>query len=284
MYPHHTRACFRAILLAFAISVSVPVARAQMVAIEEDTGNLYLVSPSDASLSLIGDTGLTNLGALEFNPYDSTLYALTIGEAPALYEFQISSGLDDVTVVSRGELGITFVFEGGLAFADDGTAYGLNAGATTPLLFTIDLDTGEGTIITALDGRHDIAGLGWRSDGLLIGLDSTDEVLLTIDPASGSASEIEDMAPAIGSIGGMALIGDEGYFVTAGPLAHSPGSNELWSFDPFTGEHTRIGDFDGVITGAGFSGLAIVPEPTTIGLLVVGFLSILRRRVKNRAI
>lgn len=283
MYPHHARTCFRAILLTLAISASVPVARAQMVAIEEDTGDLYLVSATDASLSLIGDTGLKNLGALEFNPHDGTLYALTVGESPSLYEFQISSGFDDVTVVSRGELGIPFVFEGGLAFAPDGTAYGLNAGATIPLLFSIDLGTGDGTIVTALDGRYDIAGLGWRSDGLLIGLDSTDQVLLAIDPNTGATSEIEDMAPAIGSMGGMILFGDEGYFATAGPLALTPGSNELWSFDPFTGEHGRIGDFDSEITGAGFSGLAIVPEPTTVGLLAVGFLSLLRRRRKNGA-
>jgi len=40
----------------------------------------------------------------------------------------------------------------------------------------------------------------------------------------------------------------------------------------------QIGLFDDtVITGAGFAGLA-VPEPTTLGLLVLGSVGLLRRR------
>ena len=76
----------------------------------------------------------------------------------------------------------------------------------------------------------------------------------------------------------MVVVEDEGYFATGGLLALTPGSNELFSFDPFTGDQAGIGDFDATLSGVGVSGLAIVPEPTTIGLLVVGAFGLLRRR------
>ncbi len=269
----------RTILFALTLCVVVPAAQAQLVAIEENTGELYGVSTTDAALDLIGPTGLTDLGALEFNPYDGVLYGLTTGADAALYRFVISPTLDDVTAYPIGELGI-YIYEGGLAFAPDGTAYGVNGGVTTSVLFTLDLDTGQATPTNTLSGRHDIAGLGWRDDGLLVGLDSTTGTLLTIDPVTAQIGHIEDMAPIIGSIGGMVLAGgDTGYFSTAGLHALTPGSNELYSFNPYSGDHTQIGLFDDtVITGAGFAGLSVIPEPTTLGLLILGSVGLLRRR------
>ena len=60
-----------------------------------------------------------------------------------------------------------------LAFAPNGTAYGTNGdSAAIPQLFTINLTTGAATVIGTLSGGdHDINGLAYRSDGMLIGLD-----------------------------------------------------------------------------------------------------------------
>ncbi len=255
-----------------------PLAQAQLMAVEWDTGDLYGVSESDAGLSLIGSTGLSALGALEFNPFDGNLYGMTTGEQDAmLYRLDVSPGLDDVVATAIGGLGIP-IFEGSLAFGPDGTAYGVNGGTTTPVLFSVDLASGAAAIIGEIGGRHDIAGLGWRSDGVLVGLDSTDNALLSIDPATGAGTPIDSVAPNVGTVGGMVLFNDTRYFATAGPLAINPGTNSLYSFDPLTGDSTLIGDFDDTITGVGISGLAFIPEPTTAGMLLIGATGLLLRR------
>jgi hypothetical protein len=250
-----------------------------LIAIEEDTGNLYSVSTADAALELIGATGVPGLGSLEFNVRDGYHYGITTGDSASLYRIDIDAAPDTIGVELVGELGY-FVYEGGLAFAPDGTAYGFNAGATVPYLFTVDLVTGAATIINSVEGRHDVAGLGWRSDGMLIGLDSSTGSLLEIDPVTAATTLIEDVIPVIGGVGGMALDAQGAYFVTGGPLSVNPGSNELYSFDLFSGEQFLIGSFENRITGSGLSGLAVVPEPATLTLLAAAGLGLLRRRHK----
>ena len=178
-----------------------------------------------------------------------------------------------------GELGV-FLFEGGLAFAPDGTAYAVNGGVTTTALLKLGLDTGVATVVNMLSGRHDIGGLGWRSDGLLVGLDGTNDQLVTIDPVTLAIENIDELDPwpMMGSVGGMVLLGDAAYFATGGPLAISEGSNSLYTFDPVDGDPSWVGSFDGTITGTGISGLAIIPEPATLGLVLIGCCAVLRRR------
>ncbi len=256
-----------------------------LVGVEEDTGDFYAISTTNASLQLIGHSGIENLGALEFNPNDGFFYGFTTGETSAtLYRFEIPASLDTVSATPVGPLGVA-AFEGGLVFAPDGTAYAVNGGVTVPSLLTLNLTTGQATVVASLDGRHDLAGLAWRSDNLLTGLDSTDNDLLAISPANAAFTKIDDIAPLIGGVGGMALLDGVGYFVTAGPLAgpsgQSPGSNELFSFDPLTGEHFFVGSFEDFILGSGFSGLSVVPEPASLTLLGLACLCLgLRRRMR----
>ncbi len=294
---HHqrmlTHACALPWIAVFGATLSIaqaqPVGEPPLIGVEMNSGTLYSISRADATLSEIGPTGLTGLGALEFNPNDGFLYGMTFGDVAdtALYRIGISPSLQDVLSVDLiGGLGIR-AFEGGLAFAPDGTAYALNGGVTVPALVKLDLGTGLATEPVFLDDRHDIGGLGWRSDGMLVGLDSTTNTLITIDPGTGVTATIQG-TPAIGSVGGMYLDGDVGYFATAGPRAFTPGSNALYTFDAFGGTiigmvgsstWTDMGMFlDAEDTG--ISSLAIIPEPATLSLLLLGSLALLYRRTR----
>ncbi len=262
-----------------ACLVPVSVLHAQLVGVEYNTGNFYSISTTDGSLQLIGDTDINGIGGLEYNPKDGFVYGFTTGSTSAsnLYRFSISPNLDAVTSELIGPLGLA-TFEGGLVFSPSGDAIAINGGITIPALLSMDLTTGDATVIQMLADRHDFAGLGWRSDGLLIGLDSTSNSLMTIDPVTAAVSTLEAVGPTIGSIGGMALGSNIGYFVTAGPLATNAGSNSLYSFDPFTGDQVFIANYENQIFGSGFSGLTFVPEPATLALLSVGGIALLRRR------
>ena len=148
-------------LIAFA--VASPAAQANLVAIDQDSTNLYAVSSSDATLTLIGATGIDDFGSLEFRDADGFLYGITTGVNSALYRIDAS----DASTTLIGSLGIS-TFEGGLAFATDGTAYGVNGGSTTvPILYQLNMETGEATLIAAFADRHDFDGLGWHGDGLI---------------------------------------------------------------------------------------------------------------------
>ncbi len=269
-------------LLVPTVVQGSPVPQVDLVGVEQDTGRLFSISTADASLTLIGYTGVDNLGALEMSP-DGILYGITTDAQ--LYSIDPTTAL--ATKVLDLDTGRLTGYEGSLAFGSDGTAYATNFGPVTyPRLLSLDLTTGAGTQIGFFDNmssvRRDVNGLGWRDDGVLVGLDRYTNSLVEIDPTTGviSSTITTYTEPVFGGIGGMALGSDYGFFATGGPIsdANAPGSNELYSFDPYTGVATKIGNFNSTIFSDGFAGLAVVPEPATLMLLGLGGLSLLRRR------
>jgi len=170
-----------------------------------------------------------------------------------------------------------FMSEGGLVFSPAGAAYAFNGGATLPALMSVNLQTGAATEPLEFTDRRDLSGLGWRGDGMLIGLDSTENELLAIDPTTLATTLIDDTIPTIGSVGGIAHGPAGSFFVTAGPLAPTPGSNSLYSFDPILGEPILIANYENQIVGTGISGLTFIPEPATLVLLSLGLVLLPRR-------
>lgn len=227
-----------------------------LLGIAWDSGNLYRISTVDASMTLIGNTSLTNVADIQFGP-DGKLYAFTTGDSSALYEINP----DNAAASFIGNLGIGFVAEGGLTFAPDGTAYGFEYAPQG--LFSINLTTGQATRIGRVDNNttaHDINGIGWRSDGQLVALDDSSNSLLAIDPTTVASTVIAVLAPRVGTVGGMTLNADKGYFSTAGTA--QAGSNSLYAFDAFSGNYTLVGSFAPTISGtnSGISGLAMISE------------------------
>jgi len=256
------------VLFLAAFSLSSPAA--MLVGVDYDSGTLYEISTNnasstnDVSLSFIGNTGITKLGCLEF-AQDGFLYAFDVEqeEFSSLYRIDPESAQNtNIAILSE------FVYEGGLAIASDGTVYGVNAGRNeNPLLFKLDLLTGLVTVITNISGgKHDINGLAWRSDEMLVGLDRVSNSIVAINPTNGVTSTITNLDIDVGAVGGMAVLNGTGYFSTAGPIT---GSNELYAFDLFSGAYRWIGKFPtnfiadcstNVIRGEGISGLAVVPD------------------------
>lgn len=287
--PHIFRQTSVVLLAAFLVGGSS--ALADLIAVDQDTGDLYTTSTVDASLTFLGSTGLEQLGSLEF--FDGSLYGITSGSndeadpanRPTLYKIDLNAsqtGIESVEAV--GELGLS-LFEGGLAISPDGMAYGVNHDTVSaPGLFSINLATGAAVLIGVVSGGdHDVNGLSWRTDGMLIGLDRKSQSLLVINPTTAVAAILAPVEPSIGAIGGMVITENGGYFATAGP-GYAPtlrGSNGLYSFDPFTGEVLDfVGNFNLPTAGSqeGISGLAIVPEPASIALLGLGTMALIRRR------
>jgi hypothetical protein len=225
-----------------------------LLAIHWNTGDLYRVSTSNAALTLIGNTGVSSIGGLALAP-NGRVYAMTTSSGSTLYEIDPNTA----AATAIGPLNVGFVFEGALAFAPTGAAYGANAGnQSNPLLVGIDPQTGAGAVIgTISGGSHDINGLVWRSDGKLVGLDGVSNALLEIDPATAASTFIAPMIVASGLSGDMALDGNTAYIATGG--SGPGGSNELLRVDLYSGAQTLIGSFGPSITGVGITGLAGLP-------------------------
>ena len=109
--------------------------------------------------------------------------------------------------------------------------------------------------------------------GSLVAIERTSNSLLELDPAGGLTSTIAVLDDAtLGSVGGMTMLDWVAYFSTANSTGPAPGTNDLFRFDPFTGEHTRVGSFGTALTDAGITGLAALPVPEpSAGALILGF-------------
>ena len=245
-----------------------------MLAVRSQDGALFYVSPDDASLTPTIPTAIEHVFALEMGP-DGQVYG---------YDHNLTLFRFDPTSFELALLGkiqtFEYLYEGAMAFAPDGRAYVIGSDFTTSLL-RLDTSTLATTRVGALGDRlYDVNGMVWRPDGMLVGMDRVSNALITIDPATGAATQLAPLDPLLGSVGGMTVLDGVGYLATAAAIGSTPGSNELWRFDLFTGAHVRVGAFDPAATAgtSGFAGLAAIPEPAAGGVAVLAIVATLARR------
>jgi hypothetical protein len=255
------KTCLSLALVLGSSGSSVVHAAPQLLGVESTSNQVFQIDVSTAEVTSVGTiTGLnSSLGSLERAP-DGLYYGATTGNSSSLY--RIDPNTWAATLV--GSLG-GFTFEGGLAISLTGAAWYLNRGsASSPELLSVDLVSGLVTSVGVLSGgSHDINGLGWRSDGMLVGVDRVTNMVVEIDPTNAQLTNLASVPANVGAGGGMVISGALGHYSTAGPAALS-GSNELYEFDPFTGSSISLGTFSGSLNNEGFWALAQFQDPNLI--------------------
>lgn len=172
-----------------------------------------------------------------------TLVGLTRYSTARLYTLDP----DTATTTLIGNLGIGYVYEGGLVFEPmRGILYGANAGSNEdPHLFTVDPATGAGTMIGRVGAEpHDFAGLIFGHDGELYGLDRETTAVWKIDTNDLDGSGTTQLGSGLGagidlgSVGG--LTADD----SGNVYGYASGTHQIFSVDMATGAATVLHTFD----------------------------------------
>ena len=208
--------------------------------------------------NLVGVTNAFNFAALDIST-DGLLYTFsytTPGFRPPPF---CSIDPTDGTTVFLGNMRALDVVEGALAISPMGVAYGVGdetgSASQRPYLFRLGLPSGSLSRIGLIgNSAIDINGMAWRADGQLIAIDGVSNSFVLIDPNNASVTPFAPLNTQAGGAGGMTIAGGRGYFCTGSTL--NGGSNELWTFDPFTGAHSRIGGWGSWIGNIGMAGLS----------------------------
>lgn len=111
------------------------------------TSDLYIVDPSDASVTSVGAIGfaLTGLGT---RPSDGVLFGLTSNNSAANPRSLITINTSTGAGTLVGALNISGQNLGDLSFRDDDVLYGINN--STRRLYTVDTTTGQATVQGAI--------------------------------------------------------------------------------------------------------------------------------------
>lgn len=163
----------------------------------------------------------------------------------------------------------------GLDFSPAGFGYVTNSppGGFETEFKTFDPDTAEVLGAGSIDDLNFLE-VAFRSDGILLGIDSDTNDVWQVDPFTGDVEFMFSLAPGIGTVLALTTLGDESFLLAwEGFEPDSP--RKLYDFDLYTGETTLIGQIDPNVS---LVGLALVPSPAGASVLALAGAVIARRR------
>lgn len=265
--------CTYASVVAVLCLTAASIARGQTVYVSRFINDFGTVDLSTGIYTLIGNTPVS-IDALTFTP-DGTLYGL--GTNGNLYTVNPATA----QTTDLGSTG-TFFRLNSLAARGDGLLF-----ADDPFgdLYRVDPATALATLVggSGVFGLHEEGGLAFGPDDTLYSLISFfGSSLYTRDPQTGAAARVGTSPTGINSPGGLFFDNDRLY-------AFDFFSN-IYTIDTTTGVGTPTGvsvsGGFGSIRGAAAPRAAIIPEPSTLALLVsisVGGAGYLLRKRRHAA-
>ncbi len=251
--------------VAAAVGAIAPARAAELLGADFD-GVLYDIDPLSGGATNPRPTGLSTLSGIALSPA-GVLYG---HDAATDSLHQIDPATGDSSLV--GFIGID-VIEGDLAFDPvSGKLFGAQSFGDDRL-YTIDLATGFGTTIGIITPDGDISALAFDASGALFALDTLNEAIYRVDPATADILETFPLGASLGSSAGMAFDPDTGnlYVADGGALGTNKTYLYLLDFEMLF----ELGDTN---APSGLSGLTFIPEPMSAGLLIAAGVLCLRRR------
>lgn len=212
-------------------------------------------------------TGIDTLSGISFGP-DGRLYGMDAA-TDFLWQINVASGAS--TPVGFTQLDVT---EGGLSFDPvSGQLYAVQTFGDDRL-FTIDTATGVGTPVGTIISGGDISALAFDDTGNLFALDTLNNAIYQIDPATAAILNTLPITDTqLGPSAGMVYDPVSGFFYLA-----DGGPNSTNRFYLYFVEEEVLFPLADLTLPNGLSGLAYVPEPGCAVLLLVGGSLLLRRR------
>ena len=210
-------------------------------------GRLYTIDPVAQTVTLIGNTGLSRLGALAFDG-NRVLYGADGGSSGPSFLYTINSSNGTATFIGAlsGIQGVD-----ALAFDAGGTLYGGGWDGNTGRLLTINPANANilSNIVMSGSGNSFVPGLAFSATNQLFGsrgnASERTEDLIRIDLTTGQHTPI-----------GVAtnVISDIWFDAAAGTLYGGSPTGDLFIMDPLTGGKTLL--FNTGIRIAGLTGLS----------------------------
>ncbi|MES2477080.1 MAG: DUF4394 domain-containing protein [Verrucomicrobiota bacterium] len=212
-------------------------------------GQLYAVSSGSSLYRINTSTGVANLVGSGFT---TTLTG-------ASYGFDFNPTIDRIRIVGDSNQNI-------VAHPDTGAA---NVAATTPVAYGAgDPNFGADPNVVHHAYTNSFAG---ATTSQLYGIDSTLNILVTQANNAGTLGFVGGLGVDATDVGGFDIDGSSGIGYAA--FTNLNGAATLYSINLATGQATSLGGLQGAVTG-----IAVIPEPSTVALGGIGTLLLLRRR------
>jgi len=268
-----SRVPFAIIALAALFGLASPLRAAELIGVDF-FGMLYDMTETGVA-SNPRATGVGTLSGIAFS--NGVLYGLDAGTD---YLWRINPANGASTQI--GFLGLD-VTEGDLGFDPiSGQLYGVQSFGDDRL-YTINTATGVATTIGTIAADADISAIAFDSTGALFALDTYNDVIYRVDPSDASILQTIPLMVGqtpidLGPAAGMVYNPDSGvfYFADGGPF----GTDQFYLYSPALQIVFPFGQMtlNGAPLSEGLSGLAYIPEPATLCLLLTGVFALRRRR------